>query len=163
MNFLRFGKNRYDTVKVIGAYDQESGLLFERQIYAAAGVPLEKKWSNFSIDRDRAREAELMERTRLSQPYAFVHDDGRYPIDSVRLPSALRLLRPDKKLTDNMFDYCGIIEQADEIHVIDSSFMFLVDCLPYANPDQRLFVHRYARLNTPCQMPLLKKNWRILT
>jgi hypothetical protein len=162
LNSFRFGKNHYDKVCVIGAYDQESGILFERQIYGIAGVDIERKWGNFLVRRDAEKEQELVKITRLSPPYAFVHDDNRYPLGSARIASSLPLFRPDPKLTENMFDYCGIIERADEIHVIDSSFMFLIDCLPYSNPNQKLFVHRYARLNTPVQMPLLKKQWRIL-
>lgn len=162
-NVFRFGNDHYDTVRIIDSYDQESGLLFERQIYTAAGVDLEKKWENFFVVRDSEREKTLFKKARLSTPYIFVHDDARYPLDPTRISSPLPLFRPDPKLTDNMFDYCGIIEHANEIHVIDSSFMFLVDCLPYMNPHQKLFVHRYARSNTPCQMPLLKKNWVILT
>lgn len=162
-NLFRFGGNHYDVIRVIGIYDQESGILFERQVYGIAGVDLQKKWDNFFVERDAKREQALFEKAGLSQPYAFIHDDARYPLDSVRISSPLPLFRPDPKLTGNMFDYCGIIERADEIHVIDSSFMFLVDCLPYTNPHQKLFIHQYARLNTPCQMPLLKKKWHILT
>ncbi len=163
LNAFRFGKNHYDTVHVIGAYDQESGILFERQIYKLAGFDIKKKWENFFVKRDAEREQNLGKKAGLSGPYAFVHDDGRYPLDSARIASPLPLFRPDPKLTESMFDYCGIIERADEIHVIDSSFMFLVDCLPYTNQNQKLFVHRYARLNPPVQMPLLKKQWHILT
>lgn len=163
LNFFRFGENRYAVVRYIGAYDQESGILFERQVYGAAGVALEKKWSNFSVVRDTKRELALLEKTGLSQPYLFIHDDNRYPLDPKKIASSLPVFRPQVSLTDNMFDYCTIMERADEIHVIDSSFMFLIDCLPYTNPAQKLFVHRYARLNTPCQMPLLKKKWVILT
>lgn len=162
-NVFRFGNAHYDTVRIIDSYDQESGVLFERQVYAAAKVALEKKWDNFHVVRDVEREKNLKKKIGLPGSYIFVHDDARYPLDTTRISSPLPLFRPDPKLTDNMFDYCGIIEHADEVHVIDSSFMFLVDCLPYSNPAQKLFVHRYARLNTPVQMPLLKKKWQILS
>jgi hypothetical protein len=65
-------------------------------------------------------------------------------------------------LTDNLFDFCDVIEKAEEIHVIDSSFMFLIDCLPYEAPNQKLFVHRYARPNAAWNLPILKKPWVIL-
>lgn len=160
---LPFGAHQYEQARVIGAYDQESGLLFERQIYATAGVSLEKKWDAFFVARDREREESLVTKTAVTRPYVFVHDDQRYPIDPARLPADRAVIRPRPELTDTIFDYCTLIEQADEIHVIDSSFMFLIDCLPAMRSGQKLFVHRYARPNTPCQMPLLKKAWQILT
>jgi hypothetical protein len=70
-------------------------------------------------------------------------------------------VRPLKALTNNVFDYCTLIERAEEIHVVDSAFMFLVDNLSYSNPRQKLFVHRYARQNPPWNMPVLKKPWTI--
>jgi hypothetical protein len=159
---LPFWKAQYDTVRVIGTYDQESEVLFERQVYGMAGVPLAKKWDSFYVPRDTTREETLFAKIAPSGPYAFVHDDARYPINPARLPTHLPLVRPNSGLTDTIFDYGATVERAAEVHVIDSSFMFLVDCLPYTNPTQKLFVHRYARPNTPCQMPILKKPWNIL-
>jgi hypothetical protein len=40
--------------------------------------------------------------------------------------------------------------------------MYLTDLLDYKNPNQKLFIHRYARPNTPWNMPELRKNWNIL-
>jgi hypothetical protein len=158
---------RYDEVKKIGFEDlkRDPSLPFEKEFYQMAGVPFEKKWDSFHIDRDKSREDALFVKAGLKAPYAFVHDDRarNYGIDDKRIPAGLSPFRPKKEYTPNIIDYCGVIEKAQEIHVIDSSFMFLIDCLQYENPDQKLYVHRYARVNIEWSLPILKKKWIILT
>lgn len=72
-------------------------------------------------------------------------------------------IKADQKITDNMLNFCLSIENAAEIHVIDSCFMFLIDCMKYTNHSQKLFVHRYSRKNDLFLLPVLRKNWTIIT
>ena len=163
LNPFRFGKNCYDDVRLIGNYDAESGIRNERQVYAKFGIPIEKKWESFFVKRDKEREDALFKKAPLPHSYIFIHDYASYLIDPARISSPLPVFRPDKKYTDNVFDYCGIIECADEVHVIDSSFMNLIECLSYTNPAQRLYLHRYARNTEGCNTPVLKKPWTVLS
>ncbi|MBI4065850.1 hypothetical protein HY412_01495 [Candidatus Kaiserbacteria bacterium] len=163
LNKFRTGNRRYDEVKTI-QNDPEAGIIAERQFYALAGVPHEKKWDNFFVERDIHKERDFFEQIAVEEPYIFIHDDVVYgsSIDQTRIPSTYKAIRPHKTLTNNIFDYCTLLERAEEIHVVDSAFMFLVDCLAYSNPRQKLFVHRYARQNPPWNLPVLKKQWTIL-
>lgn len=165
-NRLNFKKSRYNKVIYIGFknLDYQSSEQFEKQFYRDVNLPLATKWEMFHIDRDRNKEQALFDRVALPARYAFVHDDkGRnYGIDESRINPDLKIFRAKKELTDNVCDYLTIIERAEEIHVIDSSFMFLIDCLKYDNPNQKLYIHRYARENTDWLLPILKKNWQIL-
>lgn len=161
-NFFTLGRKRYDRIKKIWDVDFETGIPSEYQFYKIAEVPFEKKWENFHVERDEAGEKALEAKVNLPAHYVFVHDDHRYPIDDERIVSTLAKFRVGPGLTDNLFDFRGVIERAEEVHVIDSSFMFLIDCLQYDNPDQKLFVHRYARPNAAWNLPILKKPWIIL-
>jgi hypothetical protein len=163
LNAFRFGQNRYDEVRAIDAYDDESGIRFERQIYKKFGIPLEKKWDSFFVERDREREEALLKKAGVSGPFQFVHDDDRFPLDRARISPTLPVLEPTKDLTNNIFDCCLAIERAAEIHVVDSSFIVLIDCLPQVNPAQRLYKHQYARATPASQSPLLKKPWSMLS
>lgn len=163
LNTFRFGHNRYDDVRFIGNYDQESGIRNERQVYARFGVPIVKKWDSFFVERDKKREESLFIKADLPSSYIFIHDYAPYTIDPEHISSKFPIFRPDKNLTDNIFDYCTIIERATELHVIDSSFMNLIECLPYTNPAQRLYIHRYARNTEGCNTPVLKKPWITLS
>lgn len=162
-NTFRFGQNRYDEIRTIDAYDEECGIRFERQVYTKFGVPLEKKWDSFFVERDRGLEEALLKKTGVSGPFQFVHDDGRFPLDRARISPTLAVIEPTKELTDNVFDCCGAIERAAEIHVVDSSFIVLIDCLPYVNNAQRLYKHQYARSTPAAQSPLLRKPWIVLS
>lgn len=163
LNRFVFGEDHYDKMLSIGSHDVESGIKYERQMYKLAEFSLEALWDSFYVERDIERERALSQKMHVAEPYIFLHDDARYPITPAKIQSSLPILRPNLTLTDSIFDYCGVLEHAEEIHVIDSSFMFLADCLPYENPRQRLFVHRYARENMAWNLPILKKNWEILT
>lgn len=162
LNKFVFGGAHYDTTLKIGSYDVESGIKYERQMYTFAELPLEALWDSFYVKRDRERERTLSQKMHTVGRYLFLHDDARYPINPKKISSTLPIVRPDTNLTDNIFDYCDVLEHAEEIHVMDSSFMFLVDCLQYANSRQRLFVHRYARENMAWNLPILKKDWQII-
>lgn len=166
LNFLRLGKFHYDKAKIIGYpyIDQNSGETFEQQFYRAAGVDFEKKWGSFYFERDRAGEQVLFDKATPKGDYIFVHDDAprNFPIDPEKLPKNYPVVFPKKEFTSNVFDYCMLLEKAKEIHVIDSSFMFLVDNLTYENPGQKLVVHRYSRPNFVWSLPILRKNWEIL-
>lgn len=161
-NSFRFGQNRYHEIRAIDDYDQECGIRFERQIYKFFDVPLEKKWDSFLVERDAEREQATLVKTGVRAPFQFVHDDNRFPLDRTRISQTLSIIEPTKELTNNVFDCCGIIEKAAEIHVVDSSFINLVDLLPYRNPAQRLYKHAYARPIPGWQSPLQRKPWTVL-
>lgn len=111
-------------------------------MYEQAGIPFEKRWSDWKIDRDLSREFEPPK-----EPYIFVHDDERrgFKIDAKRLPNGwIECPIPGK--TENIFDYCRLIEEATEIHCIDSCFAILADSLTTLKA-KRFVVHAYARPN----------------
>ena len=163
VNFFSLGRRRFHTIKKIYDVDFESGIPSEYQFYKIADVPFRQKWDSFYVERDYGAEKRLESLLKLPERYIFLHDDNRYPVHTESLPSSIPVVRAIPGLTENAFDYRGIIERASEVHVIDSSFMFLVDCLDYEAPNQKLFIHRYARPNANWNLPILKKPWTILT
>lgn len=166
-NFILLNASKYDEVKRIGFQnlDRSTGAPLEWQFYQLAGVPFEKKWSSFFVERDFEKERALYDLVAPKKDYAFVHEDRErhYIINRDKIGGDCEIITPDKEVTANIFDYCTIIEKAEEVHVIDSSFMFLIDCLDYENPNQKLFIHRYARENNDWQLPILKKDWYVIT
>ncbi|MEI6346114.1 MAG: hypothetical protein WCO79_02685 [bacterium] len=162
-----FGNLKYNKVLTVGFdnLDATSGIQIEQQFYAIAEVPLEKKWESFLVKRDLDREHSLIRQIAPIGDFVFLHEDPsrNFVIKRTYVGKDYYVITPNKQLTDNIFDYCRTIEKAKEIHVIDSSFMFLIDCLPYKNPEQKRFVHRYSRQNPEWQLPILKKSWTIIT
>jgi hypothetical protein len=58
----------------------------------------------------------------------------------------------------SILNYAKIIENAKEIHCIDSSVLHLVECLP---TKAKLFYHKYARPNST-DYKYLTKNWEVI-
>jgi len=162
-NALRLTPRHYTHVQWVGTFSVEDGVQYEQQFYQMAGVPFSALWDSFHVERDTAKEQALFDKLYPGKPFYFLHDDNRFPIDPERLPRDLAAVRPAKELAETVFEYGALIEAASELHVVDSSFMFLIDCMPYNNPSQKLFVHRYTRPNMPWNLPILKKPWTILT
>ena len=163
--FIKKNGNAYNNVKIIGFefLNRKSGIPLEKQFYSIAGVNLDKLWSGFDVKRDLVAEMSLYKKVSLPEKYIILHEDsGRgFHINRDLINKKLPVFEPKVELTQNIFDYCTIIEKAAEIHVIDSSFMFLIDRLHYDNPNQKLFIHRYARENYKWKLPILAKKWHI--
>jgi hypothetical protein len=132
---------------------------FDQQFYKLTGVPFEKRWSSFKVNRDKKKENNLIYSLNLPPKFALLHEDESrgYVIDRNKINLPIVKLRPISGFT--MIDWLGVADLADEIHVIDSSFMFLLDSVETKVP---LYVHRYSRQNPDWQLPTLKKNWIIL-
>lgn len=131
-------------------------LCWDREFYRHAGVLFEQSWNGFKVDRDLSQEVT----TLPARDYAFVHDDPArgYHIDESRIDKKLVRLRPYRHANQNIFTWCEAIEQATEIHCMESCFAILADRIP--TTASRLCVHAYARKSIA---PTYKKAWEILT
>lgn len=128
--------------------------------YELAEVPLENKWSEFFIKRDLEREKEVFNQLGLKDgdKFAFVHDDVHRKITK-NLPK-LKIIRPDNK-DFSIFDFIYTIEQAEEVHCINSSFFCLIDCIGIKKGN--MYFHEYAieDINEDAT-PILSSEWKIL-
>lgn len=143
----------------IGFHNLTQHDAFDKQFYRLAGVPFEKRWNSFRINRNKKKENSLIYGLNLPEKFALVHEDKSrgYSIDKVKINLPIVKLRPIQGFT--IIDWLGVVDLADEVHVIDSSFMFLLDSVETNIP---LYIHRYSRQNPDWQLPTLKKNWLIL-
>ncbi|WP_448188453.1 hypothetical protein [Azospirillum sp. sgz301742] len=119
---------------------------FGEDFYAQAGLDYSDRWALSFVQRNPERERALFERlVGTVRPYLFLHDDpGRnLTIDRRLVPGGLPVIRPDRRMTDNIFDYGMILENAQEIHCMDSAFRHLADSLPRLTG--RLILHHYVR------------------
>ena len=58
-----------------------------------------------------------------------------------------------------MFDYCYLIENAKEVHTIESSFQFMIDSLELNSEN---YAHRYPRYLTEGEKPIYKTVKKII-
>lgn len=105
-------------------------LSFDRYKYAVTGVPFFEKW-NLKLNRNTVRERELFNLLNLepSEPYIVVHDVGSNfraeLLNSIDYRQE-RIIRITN-LTDNFFDWLGVLENCREAHLIDSLYSNVVE------------------------------------
>lgn len=124
---------------------------FDKEFYSQANVEFKERWDRFYVQRDNGVHCDI----KLPS-FAFVHHDPKrgFEIDHNKIPDNICFASLERPF----FDWLDMIEQASEIHCINSSFLILVDSLPDI-PGQKLFFHRYPR---PTDYPTLKKDWTII-
>jgi len=133
-----------------GKLNWVTGAKLDIQFYEQAGLPIDKKYSEFKVVRDSEREEALFDKLVPEgvEDYIFLHHDPErhFGIKPEFLPD-LPVVQPSPDETDCIFDYCKIIENASELHLIDSAFQHMTDLLsPYnGRKGQKLVIHRYAR------------------
>lgn len=146
-------RTHYRTLR-LGMYSREK---FEREkwsteFYRQSRVPEKERWAEFKLPRFSKDEY-----PPPAGDYIFVHDDiARKAIIPRDRVTPGRLVRPDKNRS-NILDYCALIEQAAEVHCIDSCFAILADYL--TKPEIRRVRHYYCKPTIP---PVYRQKWEIL-
>lgn len=101
---------------------------FDEQFYQQMGVDFEKRWTNFRMPIDKTN-ADLFFNSFIGHDeYALVHNTASIGTYELQINTNLPIYFVDKSL-ESMLDWRTVIENAKEIHCIDSSFIHLVDSL----------------------------------
>lgn len=155
----------------LGAFEasffKDPSLRLDANYYLQANLELSHRWDSFSVPRDLAKESELKNLlTENGKKYVFVHDDKdrNFNIREEYFPNGCKVVRPDNALSKHysFFDYLTLIEEAEEIHCIESSFAALIEGLQIPGIK---FAHRYARpeaLNDYRHEFTYRTGWKII-
>jgi hypothetical protein len=124
--------------------------LWDVQIYANYEIPFTMRYDNFRLPKLIPEAAELYDALTGDEPYVLVHRrSGKWPagmpvnIQEFRKHSNLpdiKIIEVFEGITNNMMHYVKLIENAQEIHCIPSSFHCLVDSMNHRT-NARLFFH----------------------
>lgn len=144
---------------IIGASD------FDDSFYVQHNIPFEKRWSSFYCERDLESEKKLFDKFNVTEgQYIFIHDDKLrgYEIDESHIINKeLPIIRPIIGYTDNVFDYCYLMQNSKESHFIDSSFRLIFDSLQLRN--ENIFFHLNLKNNVNRgYTPHSKLNFKII-
>jgi len=98
--------------------------------YDLVNVPREVRNLMFHIEREPEAEENLLEKLNpRNEPFIFVHDDPErgYNIDlnKVATPPKVKIIRNNPSV--NLFYFLKIIEKAEQVHCMESSFKCLID------------------------------------
>ena len=152
-HFMRVGHEFYPFEK-----EPEYGKNCWEFFYEQVDVPYEVRTNKFFVQRDSIEEERLFNKLNpQNEPYIFIHDDESRGFKINRE----HFLNPDLKviendISENALHFFKILEEAEEIHCMESSFKSLIDL--YAKTD-KIFYHDFR--NQPLGN-YTTKEWRVI-
>jgi len=122
----------------------EKDITFDQAFYLAEGLPFSYRFDKFYIERDLDKERNLYNNlTQNLDGYIFIHEDpsrGMF-LDRSRIRSDLPIITNN---TNNLItDYLTVLENATEIHVMQSCFKDMINSYQMIKP--KIFLHNYVR------------------
>jgi hypothetical protein len=137
---------------------QES-LSFDAYKYAIAKVPFKEKW-NLKIKRNVIREAKMFDLLNIdpAEEFVVIHDEGsnaKVNIQEKLIKNNKRLVRIEP-ITDNIFDWLGVIECSNSLYLLDSVYANLVEQLNLENT-KTLYLRSQAKFS-----PVFINSWTML-
>ena len=127
---------------------------WDQVFYDQANIEFDLSWSNFMFYKPSSQIEPPQEK------YAFVCDSGSYGAkgvdESIISNNILRVYNNNGLLFDNM----DVIQNAYEIHMINSAYIHLIDRIQTPQ-DTKLFYHKNF-VKKPYSDFTLKKNWTII-
>lgn len=137
-----------------------AGCSWDESFYKRAGVSFEHSWKSFYIERDIDAEEKIYKKLNPNnQDYIIIHStgsDGVNRIDYSKISKDLLKIEIDKQI--DFFNYMLLIENAKEVHCVNSSFIHLVDRI---HTKGNLFYHKnYKKRGN--DIFIQRKKWNII-
>lgn len=119
-------------------------MTFDEAFYYLSGLDFKIRFDDFYIPRDLQREQEVCSTLNPdNEKYIFVLDDPKrgYNIDMSKVTNEYKVIRNDYRFL--MFDYITLLENAEEIHMMQTGFLDLVNSYKMDKP--KIYRHSYVR------------------
>lgn len=120
-------------------------------VYIQAGINPMYMYTKFKVDRDPLREQDLFDKYELANKrYIFIHDDKDRNQLNTRHRTDLEIFRPHSQLIDskgvffkcddsNIFDFIKILESAEEVHCMNSSYNWMIELMKINDKSKNYF------------------------
>lgn len=137
-----------DKLIKIGFEDLFTGLLdhmsFDQGFYHLAGINFQIRFNEFYFKRDLEKEDEVYKVLNPNEEkYIFIIDDPSrgYTIDTTKITNKYKIIFNNYRF--KMFDYIKILENAEEIHTMQTGFLDLINSYTIDKP--KIYRHNYVR------------------
>lgn len=129
--FYNYHKNNPQIKLLRVEYDKKLHFAFDRSFYESVGVSFKERWDSWYLERDFEQENLLKREINLPKDFIFVHDQSSSGKFDLKIDSDLPVIKLSKlQCEKSIFDWMGVIEDAKEIHCIDSSIIHLINSMP---------------------------------
>ncbi len=142
----------------VGYNQKDKKIHFSKAFYKQLNIDFDNSYSEFKIDSDLNKEEILLQELRkyyqVTEDFILVHNEhstGILNLNKIDNKNIIYVSK-DSDPFNNIFLYKKIIQEAKEIHCINSSFVHLVDRI---NTNAELFYH-----NIIGSFPDLRKEWK---
>jgi len=142
------------TILRVGFENLKHNVNFDKSFYDQLNIPLEYKRSEFKVHRDIDKETKCVNHYNPPDDYIFVHDKSSVGKYDLKINSNLPRVTPEG-YDFTLIDYLTLIDNAQEVHCVDSSFLNMIDLC--GNCD-RMFFHRVKK----SQYPSISKSWKVV-
>ena len=134
------------------------GYTWDESFYKQLDIPFIERWNSFYVKRNYTDETNLKDKLNIKKSYALVHSTDSTNTDRINYNMINKNLQLVKVIiSKSIFDYIDIINDASEIHCVDSSFKFLVDSYKLEFP---LYYHRNFKFrNSSSLRHKSQNNW----
>lgn len=117
---------------------------FDEGFYNTVNLPFDYRFSKFKFERNTEKEDEVYkELNPNNEPYIYIHDDKErgFEIDRNKITNNLKVIENDKRFL--MFDMLKIIENATEVHSMQTGMKDLINSFEFSKP--KFYLHWYVR------------------
>jgi hypothetical protein len=139
---------------------------FEKLFYVSYDIPYSQRFSEFEISRNIELENEVYDRLYTNQKYICTHTNPELQLyvnpNSTQTYHVIEL----NKSSNIFFDMIKVLENASEIHVIDSvwaAICYLIDCRYRLFENVQVYVYCHRGFHRMFEDPLKLPNWTIIT
>tara|TARA_R110002096_G_scaffold121955_3_gene263958 strand:+ start:841 stop:1578 length:738 start_codon:yes stop_codon:yes gene_type:complete len=133
---------------------------FSYAFYDQFDLPFSDKWDRFKIQRNEIEENKIYEQlVGDDEEYIFVHDVSSVGKYDLNIDSKLKIIKPKLGITNNTTHFLKVIENAKEVHCLDSSFISMIDL---ELTRENLFAHNVKTVEEggTGSFPYFKNAWR---
>jgi hypothetical protein len=126
---------------------------WDKSFYKQVGIDFIERYRFFKLPRSRSNPV----LQSPSHKYIFIHNQSSDGLFDLTLQSDLPKIYVKKEDTNNLLSYIDLIQNAEEIHCINSSLFHLIDSIP--NITNNLYYHNVRK--HPCHFQVSPK-WSIV-
>lgn len=138
---------------------------FNTSFYEQIGLDYEISFDYFYIPTDENKEKNLqnhlIKEYKVTNQFGLIHQVSSYGKVNLNIKNTFNNIFVEKEtdIYKNIFLYKKVIENAVEIHCIDSSFLHLVERVPTS---AKLYFHNNKTETQKSEKLFLMKNWEII-
>jgi len=122
-------------------------------------------WRNISFVRNKEKEEQLKQYLNISPTDRFIYVNNNfagpeysYKVD-IKLQTNLRIIYQEYLEGFTLLDWCGVLEQAEEIHTVVTSLHFVIESLKLKNVSLHLYPRRPLEENFQHVKSLIDNKW----